>query len=60
MAKTYIPSAVDVAAHASKYLNRWQAKLVVGATTDQIQALVDLIACLATFLQKWHKPTPVN
>ena len=60
MAKTYIPSAVDVAAAASKYLNRWQAKLVIGATTDQIAALADLIACLATFLQKWHKPTPVN
>lgn len=60
MAKTYIPSAVDVASTASKYLNRWQGKLVVGATTDQIAALADLIACLATFLQKWHKPNPVN
>jgi len=60
MAKTYIPSAVDVATHASKYLNRWQAKLSIGATTEQLSALADLIACLATFLQRWHKPTPVN
>lgn len=60
MAKTYIPSAVDVASTASKYLNRWQAKMVVGATTDQIAALADLISCLATFLQRWHKPTPTN
>lgn len=60
MAKTYIPSAVDVAYAANKYLTRWQGKLVAGATVDQIAALVDLIACLSTFLQKWHKPAPVN
>jgi len=60
MAKTYIPSAVDVASRASQYLNRWQSKLVIGATTDQIAALADLIACLAAFLQKWHKPSPIN
>lgn len=60
MAKTYIPSAVDVAYAASRYLNRWQAKLSIGATPEQIAALVDLLACLATFLQKWHKPAPVN
>lgn len=60
MAKTYIPSAVDVAQHASKYLTRWQSKLSIGATTEQVAALVDLIACLAVFLQRWHKPTPIN
>jgi hypothetical protein len=60
MAKTYIPSAVDVAYNASRYLNRWQAKLSIGATPEQLAALVDLLACLANFLQKWHKPTPVN
>lgn len=60
MAKTYIPSAVDVATHASRYLTRWQSKLAIGATPEQIAALVDLISCLAVFLQKWHKPTPIN
>jgi len=60
MAKTYIPSAVDVASHASRYLTRWQSKLTVGATTDQVAALVELISCLAVFLQKWHKPTPIT
>lgn len=60
MAKTYIPSAVDVANHAHRYLTRYQAKLSAGATTDQILALTDLVACLATFLQKWFKPTPIT
>ena len=60
MAKTYIPSAVDVANHANKYLTRWQAKMTIGASAEQVAALVDLLACLATFLQKWHKPAPVN
>lgn len=56
MAKTYIPSAVDVANHAHRYLTRYQAKMVVGATTDQIAALSELVACLAVFLSKWFKP----
>lgn len=60
MAKTYIPSAVDVVAQANKYLNRWQAKMTVGASVEQIAALVDLLACIAVFLQKWHKPTPIS
>jgi len=60
MAKTYIPSAVDVATHASKYLTRWQGKLTVGATAGQVTALTNLIACLLTFLQEWRKPDPVN
>ncbi len=60
MAKTYIPSAVDVASHASKYLTRWQSKLTEGATTDQIEALTDLITCLLVFLQRWRKPAPIN
>lgn len=60
MAKTYIPSAVDFASALNKYLTRWQANLTIGATTDQIAALVDLLACLANFLQRWRKPTPVN
>jgi hypothetical protein len=59
MAKTYIPSAVNVAHVAHKYLSRYQAKLTAGATTDQIAALSDLIACLAAFLAKWLKPTPL-
>lgn len=56
MAKTYIPSAVDVAQHAYRYLTRYQSKLVAGATADQITALVELIACLSAFLNKWFKP----
>lgn len=60
MAKTYIPGAVDIVAATSKYLNRWQAKLTIGATAEQVAALVDLIACIAVFLQKWHKPSPIN
>ena len=60
MAKTYIPGAVDVVAATSKYLSRWQSKLSVGATPEQITALVDLIACIAKFLQVWHKPAPIN
>jgi len=60
MAKTYIPSAVDVVTHANRYLTRWQSKLTIGATTEQIAALVDLLACLAVFLQRWRKPGPVN
>ena len=58
MAKTYIPSAVDVVNHANRYLTRYQAKLTIGASTEQIAALADLVACIATFLQKWHKPSP--
>jgi len=60
MAKTYIPSAVDVATTAHRYLTRYQAKLSVGATTEQLAALADLVACLAVFLGKWFKPTPTS
>jgi hypothetical protein len=56
MAKTFIPGAVDIANGSYKYLTRWQSKLVVGATTDQITALTELISCLAIFLTKWLKP----
>jgi hypothetical protein len=60
MAKTYIPSAVDVANHAHRYLTRYQSKLTLGATSDQILALTELITCLAAFLAKWFKPAPIN
>lgn len=59
VAKTYIPAAVDVAQAAHKYLTRYQAKLSQGATTDQLLALTELIACLSVFLTKWFKP-PYN
>lgn len=59
VAKTYIPSAVDTAQAAHKYLTRYQSKLSLGATTDQILALTELIACLSVFLTKWFKP-PYN
>jgi len=58
MAKTYIPGAVDVANATHKYLSRYQAKLTAGASTDQIAALGELLACLAVFLTKWFKPNP--
>ena len=60
MAKTYIPAAVDVAQATHRYLTRYQSKLSVGASTDQILALTELIACLAAFLNKWFKPAPIN
>jgi len=60
MAKTYIPSAVDVVTHANKYLTRWQGKLVQGATPGQVLALTNLISCLLIFLQEWHKAAPIN
>lgn len=59
MARTYIPSAVDAATAAHKYLTRYQAKLSAGATPEQLSALIELISCLAAFLTKWHKP-PIN
>jgi len=59
MAKTYIPSAVNIADTAHKYLTRYQAKLTVGATTEQVTALLELITCLSVFLTKWFKPPPV-
>lgn len=60
MAKLYIDAGVTVVSKAQKYLTRWQSKMTVGATPEQVAALVDLIACAATFLSKWHKATPVN
>lgn len=60
MSKTYIPSAVDIASTAHKYLTRYQAKLSIGASPEQLAALADLVACLAVFLQKWFKPTPTT
>lgn len=60
MAKTYIWGAVNSAQFAHKYLSRYQAQLSAGATTDQLLALTELIACLAAFLQKWFKPVPIN
>lgn len=60
MAKLYIDGSVTVVRQAQKYLTRWQSKMVVGATSDQILALTELITCIANFLSKWHKATPVN
>lgn len=56
MAKTYIPGAVDIAKTTHKYLTKYQATLSIGATTDQLTALTELIACLSAFLTKWFKP----
>jgi hypothetical protein len=58
--KLYIDGAVTVVRHAQKYLTRWQPKLVAGATTAQVTALINLVSCLAAFLNEWHKATPIN
>lgn len=58
MAKTYVPMAVDLAQGLHKRLTRYQATLSQGKTSDQLVALAELIACLATFLNKWPKPPP--
>lgn len=60
MAKLYIDGGVTVAQAAQKYLTRWQAKMVLGASPEQVTALTDLIACIAVFLSKWHKAAPIN
>jgi hypothetical protein len=57
MAKTYVPMAVNLAGGLHKRLTRYQTTLSAQALEPgQLTALVDLIACLATFLSKWHKP----
>lgn len=60
MSKLYIDGSVTVVRAAQKYLTRWQSKMVLGASPDQITALTDLITCIAAFLVKWHKATPIN
>jgi hypothetical protein len=57
MAKTYVPMAVTLAGGLHKRLSRYQTTLAAQATTPaQTTALLELIACLATFLSNWHKP----
>jgi hypothetical protein len=58
--KLYVDGGVNAARFAQKYLTRWQSKMIADATPDQIATLADLIACIANFLSKWHKSTPVN
>ncbi len=60
MGKTYIPSAVDKTHALNKYFAKWAAQMSVGASPSQLAALAALIACIATFLAEWHKPTPIN
>jgi len=57
--KTYIPGAVDLGNAMHKYLTSYQETLVIDKTPEQITALVNLIACIASFLQVWRKPPPV-
>lgn len=59
-AKTYVPMAVDGANWLHKRLTRYQTTLTAGASPGQVTALVALIACLADFLNNWHKATPTN
>lgn len=54
--KTYVPGANTLASVTHRYLTRWQAKLEVGKTSEQLTALAELIACLANFIAKWPKP----
>lgn len=60
MTKTYIPTANNKAADLNRYFAKWAAQMSVGASADQLTALANLIACIATFLQKWPKPPPVD
>jgi hypothetical protein len=60
MTKLYIDGSVTVVRHAQKYLTRWQSKMVLGASPEQITALTDLITCVAAFLVHWHKATPIS
>jgi len=57
--KTYLPGAVNIANKMHTYLTRYQETLVQDKTTIQIDALIELIACLAQFLANWRKPPPV-
>lgn len=59
MARTYYPGAVAFANVTHRYLTRYQAKLSQDKTTNQINALLGLITCLANFLVEWPK-TPVE
>lgn len=59
MPKTYVPMAVSWAEGLHKRLTKYQATLAADKTSEQLTALAELIACLAQFLQKWHKP-PFN
>lgn len=56
MAKTYVPSANSIANRLHEYLTRYEEKLVADKTSEQLTALAELIACLATFIAKWPKP----
>lgn len=56
--KTYVPSANAIANRLHEYLTRYEEKLIDDKTSDQLTALAELIACLATFIQKWPKPPP--
>lgn len=58
MAKTYVPMAVQLGQGLHKRLTRYQTQLSADKTAEQLTALVELIACLAAFLQKWPKPPP--
>lgn len=53
---TYVPSANTLATGLHRYLTRWQAKLSVDKTADQLTALAALISCLADFIARWPKP----
>lgn len=59
MPRTYVPSANMLATGLHKYLTRYQATLIDGASEEKIAALADLINCLVAFLVKWPKP-PIN
>lgn len=58
--RTYVPQANSLSDRLHEYLTRYEEKLVVGKTGDQLAALAELIACLAAFVQKWPKPPPNN
>lgn len=56
--RTYIPMANWWANQLHKRLTKYQENLAEDATTEQVEALIDLITCLATFILRWPKPQP--
>jgi hypothetical protein len=57
--KTYVPMAVYWANGLYTRLTKYQETLAQDKTSEQLTALAELVACLATFLAKWPKPPPV-
>jgi len=60
MAKTYVPSAVDIATQLNKYLARYSSTLLAGVSAEKAVAFAHLVTCLGEFLAVWAKPEPTT